>query len=234
MSTKGDNDGLYDDVLTSHSYDGIQEFDNPMPAWWTWIFVGSCIWAGVYVVGINLNFIPDYQDDLQAQMEEQREIEAIMAAEVPPLTPEMLARAIDKEGVAEAGESVFTMNCAACHGTRGEGQIGPNLTDNAWLHGNDLADIHRVIEEGVPSKGMPAWGPILQREDMIAVIAYVETLRGTDIEGKAPEGEVYADEPKGEAPDEPGEEPAEQPADGPGEEPASGEKVDVDTKTEDG
>lgn len=191
MSTKSQDE----DLLTSHNYDGIQEYDNPMPGWWTFIFLTNIAWAAVYFVGINIGMIPTYQDDLKVDMAEQRALEAKAVQDRPPLTPEMLAEAAGKEEVVLAGASVYAMNCAACHGKAGEGLIGPNLTDNAWLYGaGDVAGIHDVVAKGT-SKGMPGWSAILSQDELVGVIAYVKSLAGSNPPNpKAPEGNVAAAE----------------------------------------
>lgn len=178
-----------EDLLTTHSYDGIQEYDNPMPGWWMFIFIANIVWAAVYVVGISLDFFPEYEDDLRAEMKIQAEIEDRMRQELPPVTPEMLAEAVDKEDVVMKGSEVYAMNCAQCHGKRGEGLIGPNLTDDAWLNGDGtLVSMHGVIVSGT-DKGMPGWGPILLQEDLVAVTVFAKTLQGTNPpNAKAAEG----------------------------------------------
>lgn len=179
-----------EDVLTTHTYDGIQEYDNPMPGWWSFIFITNIVWAVVYVVGMSMDFLPDYQDDLRAEMVIQQRIEEANRAALPPVTPEMLAEAAADGGVVALGAEVYAMNCATCHGSRGEGLIGPNLTDDAWLRGDDtMASLHEAIAGGTPN-GMPAWGPILLQEELVAVTAFTKSLQGTNPPNpKAPEGE---------------------------------------------
>jgi mono/diheme cytochrome c family protein len=101
---------------------------------------------------------------------------------------------IPKQGI-EKGRQVFEkMNCVACHTANGGGNIGPNLTDNAWIHGGRATQIYRVVLEGVPAKGMVAWGPQLGDERVQSVVAYVLTLRNTNVPGgKAPQGDVIAE-----------------------------------------
>ena len=178
-------------LLTSHNYDGIQEYDNPMPAWWTWIFLATVVWAGVYFVGINLDFLPDYEAQLAAQNDEFAAVESALAAATPQVTPELLAEAAKDDARVKQGAAVYAMNCAACHGQKGEGLIGPNLTDTAWLYGPKMTDFHEVIAKGT-SKGMPAWSQILVHDDLVAVVAFVNSLKGTNPpNGKAPEGTDY-------------------------------------------
>ncbi len=95
----------------------------------------------------------------------------------------------------EKGHDIYLKNCAACHGQKGEGIIGPNLTDKYWLHGDgSFSAIVKVIQEGVPTKGMIAWKPVLPEKDLLEAASYIYTLKGTNVpNGKAPQGEAYGD-----------------------------------------
>jgi cytochrome c oxidase cbb3-type subunit 3 len=84
---------------------------------------------------------------------------------------------------------VYQQNCATCHGAEGQGLIGPNLTDNAWLQGGKPVDIHKTIAQGSVAKGMPAWERTLGVERVRAVTAYVLTFKGRNVPGKPPQGE---------------------------------------------
>jgi cytochrome c oxidase cbb3-type subunit 3 len=83
------------------------------------------------------------------------------------------------------------MNCVACHGDRAQGNIGPNLTDDRWLHGGTPTSIFATVRDGVGTRGMPQWGPVLGDRGLQSVVAYVLTLRDTNVSGRPPEGEVY-------------------------------------------
>lgn len=103
-------------------------------------------------------------------------------------TANTLVKAGDSEG-----KKVFKQNCVACHGQKGEGIVGPNLTDDYWLHGNKLSDVVKVITNGVPAKGMMAWKPQLSTAQIQAVASYVLSLKGAvPANGKAPQGKHYA------------------------------------------
>lgn len=91
-----------------------------------------------------------------------------------------------------AGQKIFVQKCAACHGQQGEGMVGPNLTDDYWIHGGEMANVMHILEYGVPSKGMTAWGKQLSDEEMQQVASYVLTLKETSPENqKAPQGTVF-------------------------------------------
>jgi cytochrome c oxidase cbb3-type subunit 3 len=212
----------YKDEVLDHEYDGILEYDNPMPGWWVALFVLTVIWAGVYVVGIGFGKLPEYGDDLRAGQQELAEMRLAYERSQPPVVIDeasLLAAAEDPAQIASGGE-VYTTYCASCHGDLGQGMVGPNLTDDHWLHGNKAMQIHAVVRDGVDGKGMPAWGSIITPKQSIQVVAYVTSLHGTNpANPKAPEGERIApagDEPAPEVDDAPAEAPtAPAPADAP-------------------
>jgi cytochrome c oxidase cbb3-type subunit 3 len=124
------------------------------------------------------------------------------------------------------GSQLFQKYCVVCHLEQGQGSVGPNLTDRYWINGGQPVDIHRTVTEGVPAKGMAAWGGQLGPQRVEAVVAYVLTLRDTEVPGKAPEGELYTGIPtsttdEGETPADENEAPAGQEDAPPGESEAS-------------
>lgn len=179
------------DRLIEHEYDGIQEYDNPMPRWWVLSFWATIIYSALYLLnvgpfGIGQGRLADYEADVTAWRAQHP------AEDGPADTLALLALAADPEEVAE-GRKTFATYCAACHAADGGGIIGPNLTDEAWIHGASIAAIHAVVRDGVLAKGMPAWGRQLGSEQVDDVVAYVWTLRGTTpASPKAPEGVVAA------------------------------------------
>lgn len=181
------------DRLLDHSYDGIQEYDNPMPRWWVITFWATIIFSILYVlnvpgIGPGAGRIADYDADMARARAEL----AALQPQGGPDAAQLAALAQDAAATAR-GQEVFATNCAACHRADGGGLIGPNLTDDAWIHGGELTQIHFTIREGVLAKGMPAWGKVLRPEQLEAVTAYVATLRGTNPpNAKAPEGTPHA------------------------------------------
>lgn len=173
----------YGTVIAGHTYDGIEEYDNPMPKWWLYTFYLSIVWGVFYLIGINVGWIDTYQDTLA---KENARIDALVAAAAeasPELTPEFLAQAVASGEHLEAGKAAFTSFCASCHGQKGEGMVGPNLTDNAWIHGGTLSDIYAVVDKGVLDKGMPAWGAILKADQMLGIVTYIDSIRDTNVPG---------------------------------------------------
>jgi cytochrome c oxidase cbb3-type subunit III len=87
------------------------------------------------------------------------------------------------------GRKIFEQYCVVCHADQGQGLVGPNLTDNFWLHGSKPMDLHKVVTSGVPAKGMAAWGNQLGPARVEAAVVYVLSIRGKNLPGKAPGGQ---------------------------------------------
>lgn len=180
------------DELLDHEYDGIREFDNPIPAWWTWMWIGSFVFSIVYVFHFHvLETGTGVFASYEAEMEQYRRVEAERRAlALKNVNEELLSSVMADPTAVSAGAEKFATLCASCHGKSGEGLVGPNLTDNFWLHTDgSLMAIRRVIANGVPEKGMPAWEKMMSAEDLANLVAYLGTLRGTNVPGKEPQGE---------------------------------------------
>ena len=181
------------DHLLEHSYDGIQEFDNPMPRWWVYIFWATIVfsilyWLNVPGIGIGKGRIADYKRDVAVA---EAALARRQASEPASASPEQLAALTKDASVVALGKQTFVQNCAACHRADAGGQIGPNLTDDYWLHGAALEQIHATVANGVLEKGMPPWGKVLKPAQLDAVVAYVFTLRGTNPPNpKEPQGDL--------------------------------------------
>lgn len=179
------------DELLSHNYDGIQEYDNDLPKWWVWLFwltiAFSVFRVGYYHFGPGLL----QEEELEVAM---ADLEARRAAARPKdgaaFGEQQLLALVSNETVLAEGKKIYGTSCAACHLDQGQGLVGPNLTDDYWLHGGTLVDIQNVIINGVPEKGMVPWKDILSAEQIRAVTAFVWTLHGTNPPNpKAPQGE---------------------------------------------
>ncbi len=178
--------------LFEHSYDGIQEYDNPMPRWWVLVFWATIVFAAVYVlnvvplVGEGPGWIARYEEDMAAAEKKY----AADRADRPAPTDAALAALASDAAAREAGKAVYLKNCMPCHRADAGGVIGPNLTDDYWIHGGRPGDVHRSIAAGVPEKGMPAWAAILAPADLDRVAGYVLSVHGTHPpDPKAPQGE---------------------------------------------
>ena len=175
--------------LLDHEYDGIREYDNPLPGWWVLIFWGTFFFAIGYVfhyhIGNGLSVAASYEEDMARAHEEQAK--RAMGETVSEATLTKLMA--DQSPMADA-KTIFLQRCTPCHGQQAQGAIGPNLTDSYWIHGTGtLMDIFHTVSQGVPEKGMPPWGMQLSSIQVRELAAYVGTLRGTNVPGgKAPEG----------------------------------------------
>ncbi len=177
------------DRLTDHAYDGIMEYDNPTPGWWSWIFVGSIVFSIVYyLVSVmsdgGLDPKLGYAADLQNELKKQYGVLGDMQND----DASVLKLMADEKWV-KVGESLFNGNCVACHGKTGGGVTGPNLTDDSWIHVKTPKDIVDVVLNGRKNGAMPAWKNTLRGPEPLLVSAYVASLRGTNASGKGPEGE---------------------------------------------
>lgn len=172
--------------LTDHNYDGIQELDNSLPRWWLASFYLTIFFAIGYYAYFELGSGPTLKQEFE---EEIAAVESQKAAipHSPFPNVEKLASAQKDPGKISTGKGLFQSRCIACHGDKGQGMIGPNLTDDYWIHGDGkIGAIAKTIYDGVPEKGMPPWGSLLSEEEVYAVTAYVKSLRGTDPAGAKP------------------------------------------------
>lgn len=175
------------DVNTDHEYDGIREFDNPMPRWWLLTFYGTVVFSvgyWLYYHSTSAGQMPMavYQEEVR-RAEEEAERQGKGLSE-----DELLALGKDTSAVSQ-GETVYKQNCLVCHGDKGQGAVGPNLTDDYWLHGPKALDQYKTIAGGVLEKGMPAWKPTLGPSKVKQVLGYILTFRGKNVPGKPPQGE---------------------------------------------
>jgi cytochrome c oxidase cbb3-type subunit 3 len=174
-----------------HEVDGIQEYDNKLPNWWLYSLYGTILFAAGYWFHYQTSGFGDLPHaEYQLEMDMAAAIEAARIKAAGVMTPESLLALSKDKGTVEQGKAVFTATCVACHRADGGGVVGPNLTDDFWLHGASPDKVWKTISTGVPDKGMPAWGPQLGPDRTQAVTAYVISLRGTNVaNGKAPQGE---------------------------------------------
>ena len=183
-----------DQVIQGHKYDGIREYDNPMPGWWVWLFWGTIIFSVVYFLGIRVfGFVDTYEEDLAESLADLEATRAAYAEANPTFDVDAasLAQFVEDPAHVEAGAAHYAAQCASCHGQQGQGLIGPNLADNYWIHGNSNVDIYNVITDGVIAQGMPPWESVFSPEERAELVAYVQSLQGTDPPNpKEPQGEL--------------------------------------------
>lgn len=181
------------DILFDHEYDGIRELDNSLPPWWVAMFYITIVFAVAY---LGYFHITDYGIDQATEyaQEMERAEEAVQAhlAKQADRVDETNVVALQEPKDLELGQTIFNTYCSACHGMLGEGGVGPNLTDNYWVHGGDITAVFKTIKYGVPEKGMIAWNTQLRPVEMQKVASYIMTLVGTTPPNpKEPQGEEY-------------------------------------------
>lgn len=189
-------------MMSDHSYDGITELDNFMPPWLQWVFIGSIAFAVVYyvhysVLGNGPTGVEEYEEELRVEAVAADLRKANQAATIDENTV-----VFDESPTAiSTGKTLFETNCAACHAADGGGGVGPNLTDDYWLHGGSIKEVFTVVKFGVIEKGMIPWQDQLSPEEMQQVASYILTLKGTTpANPKAPQGEPYTPAPENVAP----------------------------------
>lgn len=184
----------FDAPLLEHEADGIKELDNLLPRWWVWLFYLCIAFAVVYmtyyhVLGKGALQIAEYEAEMAVgdaiKSKAMAEFESTMASREPSTDEIVLAR----------GREIFVLNCAPCHRDDGGGLVGPNFTDDYFIHGPAFADSLRVIWNGVPEKGMVSWKSLLKPPQILDVASYIHSLRGKELAtpGKPPENQAPVD-----------------------------------------
>ncbi len=183
------------DILLDHDYDGIQELDNSLPPWWKYGFYLSIIVAIAYMIHYHVAKTGDLQ---VAELEKKIATENVKIDEylknssnnVDERTITFLNNPTD----IAAGKDIFSGPCASCHGIDGQGGIGPNLTDDYWLHGGSIVDIFKSIKYGWEDKGMRSWKDDLSPMKMAQVTSFIKSIRGTNPpNAKDKEGDLFTE-----------------------------------------
>lgn len=185
-----------DSLDLMHNYDGIRELDNKVPAWWLAAFYASILFGGIYMYRMFVaETLPLQTQELMAE-NETAEIQKLAylknnVSEVDENTVRMLSGADLGEGAA-----LFTANCSACHGDKGQGNtVGPNLTDAYWIHKGGIKNIFYSIKYGWAEKGMKSWKNDFNSMQIAQLASYVQSIQGSNPPGaKEPQGELYKEE----------------------------------------
>ena len=183
------------DQLLDHEYDGIREYDNRLPNWWLWTLYGTIFFAILYwLLFHTFGLMPLPKERYRLSMAKAAE-EQLARMGNQEISDESLALMSSIPARTQAGRQIFEQFCVVCHADRGEGSVGPNLTDAYWIHGGKPTEILNTVTHGVPDKGMVAWGNQLGPARVQDVLAYLLTIKGTDVPGKAPEGTMEGSTP---------------------------------------
>ena len=178
------------EIMFDHQYDGIRELDNSLPPWWVAMFYVTIIFAGAYMVYYHFTDMGvSSQEAYNIEIKEANaEVKAYLATQANKVD-ENTAIALMDEASLSAAKALYGVHCVACHGTMGEGGVGPNFTDNYWIHGGDIKSIFKTIKYGVPEKGMISWQAQLNPSDMQKLGSYILSMKGTNPpNGKEPQG----------------------------------------------
>ena len=182
------------DVMLDHDYDGIKELDNPLPPWWKYGFFITIGVAVVYLLNFHVfGFGKNPTQEYNAEMDKAKIEKEIYDANNKDKIDENNVPMPDAAGLMQA-KVIFETKCFVCHGKSGEGGVGPNLTDNYWLHKGSLNDIYKSIDYGYPDKGMQSWSTEYSPKVISYLASYVKSLHGTNPpNAKAPQGDLYVD-----------------------------------------
>jgi cytochrome c oxidase cbb3-type subunit III len=182
-------------ILFDHVYDGIRELDNDLPPWWKYGFYLTIVFAFVYMIHFHIAKTGDLQiaeyDRSQIVAQEKKdEFAKNNASNVNETNAEMLT---DVAEIAKGAE-IFKGSCFACHGKFGEGGVGPNLTDDYWLHGGSIKNIFASIKYGWPDKGMKSWQSDFSPIQIHQIASFIKTLHGTKpANAKDKQGDLYTE-----------------------------------------
>lgn len=187
-------------IELDHEYDGIRELDNRLPPWWLYGFYLTIIIGAVYMWRYHVAMTAPLSDEelrIELAIAEQQKADYLKNAanNVDENTVQLLSAASDLA----AGKKIYITNCAACHGVAGEGTVGPNLSDDYWMHGGSLSDIFKSIKYGWPDKGMKSWKDDFSPIQIAQLTSFIRLLEGTNPpNAKEPQGEIYKEVPAAE------------------------------------
>ncbi len=184
------------DIDLSHDYDGIRELDNSIPPWWTWTFVACFIFSVVYLWRYHVSESAPLQiQELELSIRKAEAKKDAYLQTAAKKVDENTVTMADAAGIT-AGQTTYKRNCITCHGNNGEGNsIGPNLTDDYWLHKGGIKDIFKSVKYGWVEKGMQSWQGVLSSTEIAEVSSYIKSISGTNYpNGKASQGDLYKEE----------------------------------------
>lgn len=183
-------------ITMAHSYDGIRELDNRLPPWWVNMFLLCIVWSVGYMWYYHWGGDgPSSKQEYEMAMETAKKEKALALAGRADAVNEENVTLLADAGPLGEGEMIYKGSCAACHGQQGEGGVGPNMTDQHWLHGGGIKNVFKTVKYGVPEKGMIAWQTQLKPSDIQKVSSYIMAkLQGTTPPNpKAPQGEIWVE-----------------------------------------
>ncbi|WP_020402634.1 cbb3-type cytochrome c oxidase N-terminal domain-containing protein [Gracilimonas tropica] len=176
------------DLLLDHDYDGIKELDNHMPVWWLWLFYFTIAWGVGYLTYYYIFDGPNQHEEYEMEMaaaQEKYNLSPENGEGGEPVAEQFSWAFLDDEERIAEGREIFmgTGNlCFTCHGSNGEGLVGPNLTDELWIHGCSAEEVASSIINGYPDRGMIAYGSgsRMPNEKVQSLISYIASIQGSE------------------------------------------------------
>jgi cytochrome c oxidase cbb3-type subunit 3 len=180
------------ELLLDHDYDGIRELDSKVPPWFLWLFYLTIAFAVIYMLDYHVFSSSPLQDEEYQLQVQQAEIERAALINSGAFLNEESVTLLTDPTALDAGKQIFNANCVACHAADGGGLVGPNLTDDYWIHGGGIKNIFKIVKYGVVAKGMISWQSQLSPKQMQDVSSYIVSLHGiAPANPKQPEGTIW-------------------------------------------
>ncbi len=178
-----------DRLLKDHEYDGIRELDNDLPSWWIWLFVITIVFSIVYLERLWIFKATDLIQD----KEYAREVAIVQAERDAAAASNFELVLLTDPASMTSGKETWVKICSVCHLVDGGGLVGPNMTDNYWIHGNTVEDMFNLVTEGVIEKGMIPYRDQLSPRQRLEVVSFIlnDLVGSTPANPKDPEGELY-------------------------------------------
>jgi cytochrome c oxidase cbb3-type subunit 3 len=180
-------------LTLDHNYDGIRELDNNLPPWWLYGFYACIVFSFIYIYRFHVSHsapssLQEYEMAMaQAEVEKQ----AYLKSAANNVDENTVVLSTDANALGE-GKKLYTSSCAPCHGAEGQGTVGPNLTDDYWLHNGSIKDVFKTIKYGVPEKGMKSWKDDFSPVQIAAIANYIKSIHGTKpANSKEPQGDLF-------------------------------------------
>lgn len=184
------------DIDLGHDYDGIRELDNRLPPWWIYGFYCCILFAAIYLYRYHVSHsAPLSKQEYEISVAKAEVEKAAYLEHAAANVDENTVKLVTDQAQLDEAKKTFTTICAACHLPTGAGSVGPNLTDDYWLHGGSIKDVFKTIKYGWPDKGMKSWKDDFSPVQIAALASYVKSLHGTNPPNpKAPQGTLYVEE----------------------------------------
>ena len=179
------------DMMLEHEFDGIRELNNPVPGWFNFLFYGSIAFGIMYFVTYHVTGWGMLQEEeYVVEMKQADKEKKIYLAKSANNIDESSVKVSSEASIISAGMAVYKANCVACHGEKGQGTVGPNLTDEFWIHGGKIDYVFKTIKYGIPEKGMMSWEKVISPKQISEVSNYILSIKGTDpVNPKTPQGD---------------------------------------------